>query len=370
MSFTTLQLSRVIDRLYETALQPEVWPEALELVAQALSSTAATLLVHDFKTGRFPFGTTNCGYPLQAIDEYMSYYAAIDVIREGTRRYTEGELGTGEMLASTDDPRYREIQNDFYVRWGFGRVLGGYVLNQPNYGAVLAVHRAKSSADYSSEEIARCSLIAPHLARAIRIRHELTELKENEGASLDALEHVTLGVAFLDRQRRVVRMNRAAREITAANDGLTVTDGHLHPTESSVRAALDGALGSNGEERRDTFAVTRPSGKPPYSIFVTPMRVHPELLGSATSAVFITNTDSQPRDGLDALRQTYGLSPTEARLAIALCEGKSPQTISDEWMTSIHTVRSQVKALQRKMGARSQSEIILRATRGPLAFRR
>jgi DNA-binding CsgD family transcriptional regulator len=60
----------------------------------------------------------------------------------------------------------------------------------------------------------------------------------------------------------------------------------------------------------------------------------------------------------DMVSATLNLSPTEARVVLALANGKRLQEIAEEGGSKITTVRSQLAAAQRKTGTHSQIELV------------
>ena len=58
------------------------------------------------------------------------------------------------------------------------------------------------------------------------------------------------------------------------------------------------------------------------------------------------------------LREVFGLTVAESRVARMVGDGVSPQHISEFLHCSPHTVRSQLKAIFLKTGARRQGELV------------
>jgi DNA-binding NarL/FixJ family response regulator len=64
-----------------------------------------------------------------------------------------------------------------------------------------------------------------------------------------------------------------------------------------------------------------------------------------------------------ALAPFARLSPRERQVLRALCDGRSVTHIADEWVVSVPTVRTQVRAIHLKLGVASQLEAVALATR-------
>ena len=85
--------------------------------------------------------------------------------------------------------------------------------------------------------------------------------------------------------------------------------------------------------------------------------------------VFISDPASQPDLAPDILRATYGLTRSEARLAILLAGDRSLAEAADELSVSIHTVRKQLQSLFAKTGTHRQSSLVGLLVRSAAALR-
>ena len=66
----------------------------------------------------------------------------------------------------------------------------------------------------------------------------------------------------------------------------------------------------------------------------------------------------QPPTVIATLARDYGLTPAEARLAIALSNGQSLRDIADQHALSKETVRTQLRTVFDKTGVHRQSELV------------
>lgn len=82
----------------------------------------------------------------------------------------------------------------------------------------------------------------PHLQCALQISIRLHALEEQKGGLDGILCRLTIGVAILDATGKVILLNRAAEEIVAAADGLTIKNGQLAAATSSETAILNRLL--------------------------------------------------------------------------------------------------------------------------------
>ena len=98
----------------------------------------------------------------------------------------------------------------------------------------------------------------------------------------------------------------------------------------------------------------------PWSVMVTPMPAnaldfgHPE--GSV--ALFIVNPNQKPVIATATLRALLGMTMSEARAAIGLAEGKSPEEIAREQGNTILTVRTHLRNAMSKNGISRLPELV------------
>jgi DNA-binding CsgD family transcriptional regulator len=74
--------------------------------------------------------------------------------------------------------------------------------------------------------------------------------------------------------------------------------------------------------------------------------------------VFIGNPDRAAGFPDNIPQRAYGLTPAEARLALALFEGRSLGEFAEGNRVSRETVRSQMKSIFLKTGTRRQAELV------------
>jgi DNA-binding CsgD family transcriptional regulator len=74
--------------------------------------------------------------------------------------------------------------------------------------------------------------------------------------------------------------------------------------------------------------------------------------------VCVTDLDAGVAMPEQQLREIFGLTPAEARLALALFEGLTPAEAAADFGLSLHTVRAQLARVFEKTGASRQSGLM------------
>ena len=118
-------------------------------------------------------------------------------------------------------------------------------------------------------------------------------------------------------------------------------------------------------------AVPRSFGRRPYVIRVIPTRAA-ELNGMAypTALVVIVDPEQEPVPDADALRRLYGLTKTEAEVALRVLDGTGVVPIAEQLSVSVSTVRTHLKHVFHKTDTHRQAELVRLLLRELSALRR
>lgn len=222
------------------------------------------------------------------------------------------------------------------------------------------------------------------LAQVARMRRNMTIELERERRSLleaavrdghatlsavaSALDHLSSGVILLDRKARVQYVNRTANQIIAEGDGLTQGPSGLRTTTSATTKALKQAIGDalktagSGQMISITRSLRRPLLLQTCSLETRDADDAPAV------AIFVVDPEQRPRLTPDAAAKMYGLTPSEARLAAALVDGKRLDEIGQEFGVAPTTISFHLQNLFRKTHTNRQAELAALLIRSALAL--
>jgi len=190
--------------------------------------------------------------------------------------------------------------------------------------------------------------------------------------ALAALERLHFGVLLIGARCELRHANARAHEISRRTQAFTV-DGHgrLQAFSPGLSAKLHRAVHvagapPAGHHPAGTALRLRGAGGGEVHAFVVP--AHPE--GARPPAVvaatmFVTEPQALLPQFARKLRQIYLLSPSEAQLAEALVHGKSLKAFAEERGTTLNTVRTQLKTMAAKVGAKRQVDVVRCILTGP-----
>lgn len=368
------QFSSVVDQIQSCALDGTGWHSALAGVSDFVGAQCADLTFFNpaaRKVGRYESGRID----LQIIERYLTQYVDVqDPLTVHPRlpflaRAREGDCDADSDTWS-DTQRARGPYFELLHLMGIGDALTAYVRKGDDgrtWVPMLLFYDAAAGVPQSATR-RRVRLLVPHIRRAFCAEERLLAARRESATLAAALDGVAEAVALIDAAGRVVRANRLALDLLRRQDGLLLAhDERLIFVSPAGRDAFARAL---AECANPLLLLDKPSASPPAQVMVQRREQRPliltlqalpaELKGTfrAVAILFIADPESKPADARAALRAAYSLSPTEARLVQALCEGLSLREFATANSTSYETVRSYVRRIFMKTGARRQSDLV------------
>jgi DNA-binding CsgD family transcriptional regulator/PAS domain-containing protein len=364
-------LLRLVERVYDAALAPDRWPEFLNALSDVIDGHVLNLAFTD--TGRaettLVFATR---FDPDAERRYHKHFSALDPwVKIGLERrlFRTGVVELGTSLMSPSDYRRTAFYNDF---GRFCDLMGGIsavIRAERSVSAMLNASQRSGGREFDEGDVQLLRQLLPHLQRAFQLHERFTGLAQARTAAEDVIDKLPFGVVMLGGAGRVVLVNRAAEQILSSRDGLTLRNKTLEAASgqqtTQLRALIAGAIAASRGERLSSggpLAVSRPSLRRPLQVLVTPLRAvgAPFSLGTAApcAAVFISDPELEPLTNDAILRQFFGLTPAETRLAILLLQHKSVEESAESLHISLNTARTHLKKLFEKTGTRRQSELV------------
>src|SRR5262249_51384156 len=105
--------------------------------------------------------------------------------------------------------------------------------------------------------------------------------------------------------------------------------------------------------------LTGEEGAPALLVLVTPLpdqaRTH---FGPGFALIALRSVSDRPRIAATTLTALFQLSPTQAEIALALHEGRTPEDIAAERGVRISTLRTHLAEIYLRTGAENQRELV------------
>ena len=358
----SLDALETIDLLYQAAVDPALWPDALDRLARATGGAGTAMIPI---TPNNTAGLVVSPALQEANVEYEREWWRHDtrVLRIFSRKLKGGVCCEAELF--TEDEIARDpLRQDFCRHYGFGAFAAQLVMPLPDFVVAFSVQRALKRGQFEGRQLATLGLLGKHAARALLISTHLAGARSTARALSEALERFQCGALIVDRHLRIVHANRAAEMMIG--DGLAVSEGRLTASLPAERARfqrfLKAALAaSEGGDDTDPVALSRPRGGKPFIVQAMPVSARMaafDLQQGAAALVLVVDPDAEARPSLAKALALLGLTPAEARLAVLIGEGRSRGEAAALLGIATSTASDTIKRIYAKLDISSQSALV------------
>jgi DNA-binding CsgD family transcriptional regulator len=357
-------LNRFLERIYDGPAEFPPWRSVLHLLQEALSARHVTLILRPPSQRSAGSMVNTDSVDSGATSAYLQHYYAFDPFVD----LPDGQIVSPEQAIGPNWGRsvlYRDYLEPLNIAHLIGADLhigGGAVCR-------FRVSRGSDAEAFSMEDRALCQVLLPHLRRSIHMHAQLDELEGEMQLFSGTVNRLQLGMLHLAADGTVLDCSEEARRILDGNDGIRLSAGRL--CIDSVREArrfrdlFQSALERRGETPLvEAMSVTRVSGATPLGLVV---RALPEASLPARAvarpavAVILRDPDAGVAEGAQAVVQRlFGLTPSEAALALCLADGLSVDEAADQLGVRRNTARTYLRFIFCKTGVSRQTTLIRR----------
>jgi DNA-binding CsgD family transcriptional regulator len=344
-----------IDRIYECAFLPELWPGVLDELARIANARGGFLFVANKEVVNW---TTS-----ESLRLGMEAFVAGQFYTRGQRpsrgiatRY-QGFLRESDVY--TDD----ELQNDPLYRdllWpvGLGHSAGIVVPAPTGDVLFLSVERRRKLGPVEDAVVRQLDAKRPHLARSALLSARL-QLERARVAS-EILAMVGLPALVLDERGKVLAANHLAEALTEhirwrAQDRVSLKDSSA---DALFRQAIETLPITDAAPTR-SFAVRGADTRAAMVAHVIPIRRSSRDLFARCAGVLLLTPVTLPNGPpVELVTSLFDFTPAEARIARSLTTGKTLDDIATSGGVSRHTVRTQLRGVLQKTGCARQAELV------------
>ena len=224
----------------------------------------------------------------------------------------------------------------------------------------MSILRSAAQGAFTPADARGFADIAPHLGRAASLAGKLALAQGI--AAVEALERVGRAAFVIDSAGRIVAGNSLGEK--NAGGGLIVSRGRLYAADRASDQRLQDLISravvplTACSPGLDPIFVRRREGRP-YMVEAFPANgpMH-DVFRRIAALVVITDLGARPCPPDRLLREAFGLTPAEARLAVRLGSGEDLRAAADLLGVAYETARAQLKAIFGKAQVARQSEFV------------
>jgi DNA-binding CsgD family transcriptional regulator len=360
------QLSALIADIYDAALSPSLWPDALRGSAAFVGGMGASVY--------FKEAGNSSGYPVHVFGIephyqhlYFDRYARLDPTLIG---FFFAEIEAPK--ATADVMPYDEfLQTRFYREWvqpqGMVDSVNAVLDRSATSAACFVVFRHERDGIVDDNARRRMRLIVPHVRRAALVGG-LIDAGKVEAATFSAiLDGLGSGMFLVDADAGMVHANVAGHAMLEAGGPFRVVDGRLVAadprTDETLRTMFataaegDAAVGVKGiavqlmartGERHVAHVLPLTSGE----------RRRAGMDYAAVAAVFVREATLDVPSVPQVIARSYRLTPTELRVLLAVVEVGGVSEVAARLGIAKTTVKMHLRRLFEKTGTGRQADLV------------
>ncbi len=369
----------ILDLAYGAAIEPDLWPRFLAAFADMTGAASSALVWQNQRTRQGEGLGSRLDSGLLPI--YFSAFAGRHPSqrwqyspRDRVRHFVPHIVADDDAMPKAELMR-TDFYNDFMRPFDLHSVVRLGLAARGEDAAFLMVARPQARDRFGQPELALARRLHPHVIRAFELGQKLGERRPREGGAEAVLAASPQALFILDAGGKLLHANPAAETLIAAQAGLSVIHGRLcAPTGEATQrlhALITRAASADVAERRGgAMALSSPLRRLPLPVTVAPIRADAPIAIRQEQSVLVCVSDLEVRGQVseERLRDIFGLTRAEARIAAALFEGATPRETAEQIGVSFYTVRGHLVRIFEKTGASRQAELVrLLAAAGSLA---
>lgn len=354
---------KLVGLVYEAALEPTRWNDALIALAKSLGVNSCHLVGWQTRTQTDVLGVLNDPDWHKALREYQMLYGRIE-----PRRRVASKLGAERILICHhyfDETfvNHSEFYQDFLRPHGLRYSLGACLYQDDTLEISLGLTRAAERGPYSDNDQERFSRLAPHFRRAVKLMLRGEVLSRQADIADAVLDSSPLAIIAVDHHRRPVYCNKQAATLLHAGYLFTTRGGELCAVESRQGEQLDAALRTTLKYRRPSNillkACVTDGEERSYSLTMIHASEHaPPAMNQFTVLCLIAPLGARRIATGHQLMEIFGLTAAEARLARALAQGMRLEDYAVCNDLALPTVKTQLRGIFAKTATSRQAELV------------
>lgn len=353
---------KLLDTIYDAALDPGLWQTAMARIARATNGVGGILIGQRVDLRQVIF-SHNGGLDPECTTTYHDRHVD-NVWSKAMVRKPAGRLVVSDEIIRLQDLQRTSFFADVLHPQNVAHNVMAPLAVSRGFLVAFNICRTARQGTPSSADYAKLRLVLPHVARSLALGHRFDAYAHLQRGQHDALDHLATGVVLLDETGKVVFCNSAAGALIGRQGPIRLLGGRLASYHSHLTRRLE-ALVCDVLAGVPMAAMALPMRDDSRTIVVvaSSIRGRDKLrfddIGHQKSAVMLFLID--PAAGVQAehvaLREVFGLTPAEARVAVAVVRQPGLAFAGRSLGMSTNTTKTHLARVFAKVGVSRQAEL-------------
>ena len=346
---------------YQGPLEQELWHSFLYALKGELKARYVTLILRSPQHG--DLGVILSAHDLRGksyssqIKQYHDQNPFIDM--PVNKALTIDDIVNKEAFKATDYyQHYLKVAEIEYI-------LGLRLEDEKGYSARLIISRGADSEDFSKQDKALINKLASHLTQSIVLYSRIIHAQAQSQTYQEAFDHMEMGCIILDQKLKVLSCNNVAESLLQERSSLSIKEQQLfvgnNDEHRQFKTLVKSLLSHEGEDESDAVQAFRVGL--PYSMAGLGLlcrRLQPTATPDSgpSVAIFFSDPEKPRQHNVTVLGQLFGLTLSEAKLALLLANGLSLDEASGEMNITRNTAKSHLSSAFSKTGVSRQPSLV------------
>ena len=354
------RIEKVLDLIYDAAAENDLWRDVMTAIADLTNSQGGILFgvsfdelaVHFEYNGRIDEDCTRAYKERHMQNPYSDYMVHQPV----------GRLVLSDEIIELSKFRATSFYNDVFRPQNITHSAMMALAAQRDFRLAFNICRGASQGPLNPDEQSLLESLSPHLRRSATLGFRIDAYRSIRDAAFNVLDRLADGVAILDRTARILFANAAARGLEA--EGLlrlspsVVLSSSIYSTRLSglIKSAMSGAAGG---------IMSFPRNADGQLLTVTVCSIRSKDVGRLSDAgfknaavmLFIVDPANRHSIPLEQVMDAYGLTPAEARVALAASSGNTIGESAELLNLSPNTIKTHLRHVFAKTATGRQVEL-------------
>ncbi len=354
-------LDQLIQACYRGPLEESLWQSFLQQLQISFDAKFATLLIRPPREGDVGISLNAEVLSNEVYDAYQENYSAQDLFIN----LPLGKAFTVDELVDIKELKTTEFYTHYLQPVGVEYIIGVDVEDDKGNSARLRLSRGKESNNFDQQDREQLEQLAPHLAQSIVLYSRMVHSEAKAKTYQDAFDQMEMGCLILDQNLCVISQNSAAENLLHEKQGLLLKQNKLVvgscDENRQFKALVDGLIEQQVQQDNSdvqAFRIDLPHSLTGLGLLcrVLPRAATPDA-GPAV-VIFISDPEKPRLGRTEILEQLFGLTLSEARLALLLANGLSLDEASKELGVTRNTAKSHLSSVFSKTGVTRQPSLV------------
>src|SRR6266700_2275112 len=230
----------LVGAIYDAALDAELWPDVLNRIGDTVGGPEVMFGIYDPATG-----LSNLLAPRvdPIVVDCLLDWAPRNPLLPFSIGVSPGKVFTCGDFLTHDAFCGSAFYNEWWRPAGYDtEPLASNLLADDGAAGIFTSYRSFNRAPFDRRQKAQFAALAQHLVRAVAMQRRLYHLTLESESALAGFDTLQQGVVLVDMQARPLFVNRVARALLDAGDGLRLDAGALWASEGDDGRVLRGLI--------------------------------------------------------------------------------------------------------------------------------